>query len=37
LLGRRHAGIDQEAVQVITAVLASAPEIRQLTWDTLPK
>jgi integrase-like protein len=33
---RRSHGIDSTAVRAITDVLASAPEIRELTWDTSP-
>jgi len=33
VLGRRNKGIDEEAVQAITGVLAGASEIRDLQWQ----
>jgi hypothetical protein len=34
LLGGRRRGIDEAAVRVIDDVLAGAPEIRELRWET---
>ena len=37
LFGRRSHGIDDAAVRAITDALESAPEIRELEWDTSPQ